>query len=325
MIAVLGAFDGFHLGHRRLLDAARVLAGDTDGRWAVITFFPHPATVLRAHEHQTLFVEEERDFLTRLLHIPSMIRIPFTRDMATMRPDAFLDMVGATFPVDGIVTGMDFRFGRGREGDASFLGDYCRRRRWRFKTLDSLTLNGAKVGSSAIRNHVLLGEMPQARKLLGYPFFIEGQVIRGDGRGRGLGFPTANIRYASAKVLPRRGVYGVSVFLDGRWWPGALNIGSNPTFLKDGVLRAEAYVVGYGGNLYGKKMRLFLEQFVRDEEQFPASDELKTRMARDVQEAVALFDRAMKDTPSLYEMLGRVIESAESGPPPVWDELESRD
>ena len=317
MIAVLGAFDGFHLGHRRLLDAARALAGDSDGRWAVITFTPHPATVLRVHGQPVLFVEEERDFLAHLLNIPSMIRIPFTRDVASMPPEAFLDMVGARFPIDGIVTGGDFRFGRGREGDASFLGDYCRQRQWRFKALDSLILNGAKVGSSSIRNHVLLGEMAQAKKLLGYPFFMGGRVIHGDGRGEGLGFPTANIGYASTKVLPRRGVYGASVFLDGRWWPGALNIGSNPTFLKNGTVRVETYVVGYEGDLYDKKIRLFLEQFIRDEERFPSSDELKARMAEDVRETAALFDRAMKDAPSLYEMLGRAIGSMEDDLPPV--------
>ncbi len=304
MITVLGAFDGFHLGHRSLMAAAQEFATQRGGEWAVVTFAPHPARVLRTVPQPVLFTEAEKDFLARYLGIPSVVRIPFTRELGAMAPGIFLDALAEKFPLDGIVTGQDFRFGRNREGDSLFLEGYCRSRGWALKIVPPLLLKGEKVGSSAIRMCILGGDALQARDLLGYPFFVQGRVIRGDGRGRTLGFPTANVRLPHGKIIPKSGVYAASLALDGEWWPGALNVGNNPTFLRNGEVRAEIHIIGYEGDLYGREIRIFIERFIREEMTFSSAGDLQAQMRQDMETTRTVFRSHMRDFASQYHGMG---------------------
>lgn len=316
MIIVLGAFDGFHLGHQRLLKKAEILAcsqGDPRN-WGVVTFSPHPGNVIKNRNVPSLFTEEEREVLERYLRIPRTIKIPFTAALAAMTPDEFLARLEEVAPVSGIVVGDDFRFGAGRGGDAGLLRERAGDRGWLFEQEPPLSIGDEKVGSSAIRNHVAHGAMGITKCLLGYPFFFEGTVVRGDGRGAKLGFPTANIRYPSRKVLPRRGVYCASVFVDSKWMAGALNIGVNPTFHPDaGEVRAETHIIGYNKAIYGERIFVFVEKFLRDEERFETPGLLIARMKEDVDRAQEIFDEVMELRTGFFFDMGKILSNGSEG------------
>ena len=287
MIVVLGAFDGFHRGHTLLLDRARELSerhgcSPSNGEWAVVTFSPHPDSVVRGGMF-SLFSEEERDLLVRFFNIPHIEKIPFDEALSRTSAEGFIALLESLLPVTGVVVGEDFRFGRDREGDATFLREVSKRKGWLFEKLDTFVLEGAKVGSSDIKKHVISGDVQRARNLLGYPFFFRGRVVSGDGRGRTLGFPTANIEYPKKKILPQGGVYSASVLIGDEWWPGALNIGYNPTFLSSlENPRFETYVLDLDESLYGRTMTVFLESLLRPEIKFESTDALLHQMQLDV-------------------------------------------
>jgi riboflavin kinase/FMN adenylyltransferase len=287
MIVVLGAFDGFHRGHALLLDRARELSGRhsssaANGEWAVVTFSPHPDSVVRGGMF-SLFSEEERDLLVRFFNVPHIEKIPFDETLSRTSAEGFIALLESLLPVTGVIVGEDFRFGRDREGDAAYLREVARRKGWLFDKLDSFVLEGAKVGSSSIKKHVISGDVDRARNLLGYPFFFRGRVVSGDGRGRTLGFPTANVEYPEKKILPQGGVYAASVLIGNEWWPGALNIGFNPTFLSSVENpRFETYVLDLNESLYGRTITVFLESLLRPEIKFESSDALLHQMQLDV-------------------------------------------
>ncbi len=311
MIIILGAFDGFHRGHRLLLEKGRELAeqGGDGQNWCVITFSPHPANILHGTEIPVLFTEDERDLLALSMKIPRTIKIPFTRSLAEYSPEQFLDFLQGLLPVSGIVVGGDFRFGHGRRGDTSFLRKYSAEKEWAFAEVEPFTIDGVKVGSRNIRNAVAHGDTETARNLLGYPFFFSGEVIVGDRRGQKLGFPTANVLYPAGKVIPRRGVYAASVFAEEQWYAGALNIGYNPTFLKDTPLRTETYILDFHGDLYGKWIVVFLEEYLREEKKFPSAAELIETMNDDIKRTRGIVAERALDPSGLYDDLKKALLS----------------
>ena len=314
MIVLLGAFDGFHRGHRLLLEKGRELAEKSgDGQnWCVVTFSPHPGNIVHGTEIPVLFTEDERDLLALYMKIPHTLKIPFTRRLAEFTPDAFLNFLQSLLPVSGIVVGGDFRFGCGRTGDTAFLRKYSEDKGWPFMEVEPFALNGVKVGSRNIRNSVAHGDTATARNLLGYPFFFSGEVIPGDRRGQKLGFPTANVLYPSGKVIPRRGVYAASVFAENAWHPGALNIGYNPTFLKDSRLRTETYILDFQGDLYGKWIAVFLEEYLREEKKFPSAAQLIETMNDDIERTRVIVAERMALSPHLFDALKSALLSGKS-------------
>lgn len=316
MIAVLGAFDGYHRGHQRLLMTAAGLAARSGGQddWGVVTFSPHPGSVIGGRRIPALFTDGERDILSRYFNVPATLKIAFTEALSGLSPYDFLDYMDDILPLSGIVVGADFRFGRSREGDAEFLAAEASKRGWSFQAAESLLVDGKKVASSSIRNHVAHGAMDLAGQLLGYPFFFSGTVVRGDGRGKKLGFPTANIEYAPEKILPKRGVYAASVFADSRWIPGALSIGTNPTFNENGSsVRAETHLIDFSGSLYGRRIAVFIESFLREEERFPSPEILISRMKIDVSNASDHFALAMRSKRDVYHRMGEILKGEFEG------------
>ena len=311
MIVLLGAFDGFHRGHRLLLEKGRELAEKSgDGQnWGVVTFSPHPGNIVHGTEIPVLFTEDERDLLARYMKIPHTLKIPFTRRLAELTPEEFLDFLQGLLPVSGIVVGGDFRFGSGRTGDTNFLRKYSAKKGWAFAEVQPFTLDGVKVGSRTIRNAVAHGDTETVRNLLGYPFFFSGEVIPGDRRGQKLGFPTANVLYPSGKVIPRRGVYAASVFTEGQWFAGALNIGYNPTFLKDNRLRTETYILDFQADLYGKWIVVFLEEYLREEKKFPSAAQLIETMNDDIERTRTIFNAREEHLPELHDALKKALPS----------------
>lgn len=285
MIAALGAFDGFHIGHVRLFETARKRAMESRDCWGAITFCPHPQALFNGTAFRYLFTETERDSLRVFHRIPRLERIPFTRNLADMKPGDFLDWIANTYTISGLVVGDNFRFGRGRTGDCQFLKTEASMRNWTVDVLPPVRVGHDKVSSTLIRKLVTMGEMRLAETLLGHPFFLSGGVVRGDQRGRSLGFPTANMSIPDEKLVPQRGVFSAAALVGGKWHPAALNIGFNPTFTGIRSLRVEAHLINFEGDLYGRHIIVLLLDHLRGELQFPSVPELVLQMRQDIASA----------------------------------------
>ncbi len=293
MIFALGAFDGFHIGHQRLLEVSRLRAEKTGTGWGVITFDGHPQMLFNKDGFKLLFTSEERDMLVNYFGIPTIEKIPFTRTLADMLPENFLDCIALRTKVHGLVTGENFRFGRARIGTPELLAELCSERKWTLDVVKSCMLNGTVVSSTAIREAVLRGQMESVCEMLGHPFFIQGRVIRGDGRGKSLGYPTANLAVKANKVYPARGSYAALACIDGEWLCTALNIGYNPTFEGTRGMRCEAHFIGYEGDLYDKSVTVFIVARNREEMKFAGPEELVLQLKKDIKhsQTIALLYR----------------------------------
>ena len=296
MIAVIGSFDGFHTGHRKLFSVAGEVSGKTGDSWSVVTFFPHPQTIIGKSPFSPLFTEPEKDILGRCLNIPEIIRIPFNEDLACMGPEAFIDVLESRLFLRCLVVGEDFRFGRKRTGDPSLLKELGEQRGWETVVVPSLSVSGRKIGSSLIREFVLKGKVQEAASDLGYPFMITGMVKKGDGRGRTIGFPTVNLSLPANKITPSRGVYAGSAVWDGKCYPAAVNIGLNPTFPGKRDLRCEAHIPGFRGELYGQWISLFFLQKLRPEIAFESPAHLVDKMKEDVVLTMKEWELLPKET-----------------------------
>ena len=273
----VGEFDGVHLGHREVMRGA-----DT-----VLTFEPHPLAVVAPHAVPRLLTSlEAKTDLVAGLGMRELVVIPFDGAFAAQSPQAFIDdtLVGA-LGAELVSVGDNFRFGHRARGDAALL-----RAQTVFETrvVPLVEADGAVVSSSRIRELVEAGDIARAERLLGAPFEVRGVVTHGDMRGRTLGYPTANLVPDPALVCPAHGVYAcrASIELDGRWtaWPAATSIGVRPTFVTGRGVLVEAYLLGFGGDLYGRELRLSFLSRLRGEERFDSVDALVAQMARDVEE-----------------------------------------
>ncbi|AER66662.1 riboflavin biosynthesis protein RibF [Thermovirga lienii DSM 17291] len=294
MIVVLGAFDGFHKGHQALFDAASKMTLRLEDSWGVVTFSPHPQAVLSSDGFTFLFTEREREILARFFGIPELVRIQFTRKLAEMEPEDFVCFLEERFFIRGLVVGEDFRFGRLRKGNASMLKELAHVRGWQTSIVPQVSFDGDKISSSKIRVLVSLGDVRTAGNMLGYPFFLNGSVSHGEGRGRSLGFPTANIVPCTGKILPDRGVYAGAAAVEGEIFPAAINIGFNPTFEGIRSLRVEAHIVGFKGDIYNKKITIFFLEKIRQESKFLKVEELVEQIKKDVKATTDYWKREKK-------------------------------
>ncbi|MDR3254360.1 MAG: riboflavin biosynthesis protein RibF [Synergistaceae bacterium] len=326
MIAAIGAFDGFHRGHRALLERARARAGENGGSWGVVTFTRHPDRLFtKFSESETidridssdidrsgksfksLFTAREQMVLEKFFSVPEVRRINFTREIAAMSPDEFLDLIGERFSVDGIVVGEDFRFAKDRIGTPKYLVESCATRGW-FSDIVPMFRDGAggTISSTAIRKVVSLGEMRRAWELLGYPFFFKSRVVHGNSRGAALGFPTANVEIYPEKIDVRGGVYATLVRCGGKWLAGAANIGFNPTFGDVAERRFEVNLIGYGGDLYGREIAVFMLEHIRDEFRFKSAEDLTAQIAKDTA-AINSIASALQSHKELWEAFENVL------------------
>ncbi len=284
MIYAIGSFDGFHTGHCALLDKARSIAAVSGSEWGVLTFDINPQQFFEGGTFKQLFTGEERNFCARLLGIPKLVRIAFTKEFAKLSPIAFLNLLKNEYDAAGIVVGENFRFGADRAGDIHFIENYCAENGMFFAAVKMIRLDDKNVSSTEIR--ALLGEsrVMAAARALGFPFFVSGVVEKGEQRGRKLGFPTANLSPYSCKLYPKNGSYVTMTLAENRIYPSVTNIGFNPTF--DGrKLVCETHIIGYSGNLYGEKTAVFFIDSLRQEKKFEDAAELTAQLDLDVKNA----------------------------------------
>ncbi|MEM8778334.1 MAG: bifunctional riboflavin kinase/FAD synthetase [Cyanobacteria bacterium P01_G01_bin.49] len=290
----LGNFDGVHLGHRQVLQPILPFTEETIP--TVVTFTPHPQEFFTGKTRQLLTPLTEKVQLLESLHIKQLVRLPFDRGLASLSPQAFVaEILVKQLKAKYISVGQDFRFGQGRQGTAQDLQELAATfgisvHITGLQTCLSPTDEALRISSSRIRQCLASGDMAQAQKMLGYPYALQGMVVKGQQVGRTIGFPTANLQLPSDKLLPRRGVYRVHVQLTPQEFVrGVMNIGSRPT-VNGQVPTAEVHLLDWSGNLYGQTLTVQLEKFLRPEQKFPSLDALKSQIRRDCQIAKEIPD-----------------------------------
>jgi riboflavin kinase/FMN adenylyltransferase len=289
-VAAVGNFDGVHLGHQRILATLAERARVVGGTVVVITFNPHPQKVLHPDTAPRLIAaRSQKVSWLQAAGADLMLDLPFTRELAALSPEAFVDRVLLRgLKVTEVHIGRNFRFGRNRGGDFATLEELGRRRGFAAMPVEGVRHGGERVSSSRIRKALGAGRVSEASHLLGREEELTGKVVPGDARGRLLGFPTANLEVEN-ELVPFTGVYATRLLVQGDLLPAVTNIGSRPTFPGAGPA-VETHVLDYSGDLYGQQVQLRFVKRLRDERRFSGLDELKEQIAVDVSGARRVLD-----------------------------------
>ena len=278
----MGFFDGVHRGHHRVIASA-----DTPGSLrGVLTFAEHPLAVLAPQKQPKLITPdvEQKRALLEAAGVQVLLALPFTAELAATRPREFLDSLRAVCPMAGISVGRNWHFGRGGAGDAAFVESYAVEYGLNACVQDMAEYEGERICSTRIRELLSAGNLPLVREMLGHEFSITGMVEQGQKLARQLGFPTANMRVLPNAALPPAGVYEVQTLVDDELIRGIANLGIRPTIDEAcKVVRLETHLIGWQGNLYGRRMQVDLLRFLRPEKRFGSVEELRAQIAADVQ------------------------------------------
>jgi riboflavin kinase/FMN adenylyltransferase len=285
----LGVFDGVHRGHRRIIDTLSGRRGQ-DGVKSVfvMTFDPHPVVVTHSRETPPILSSiEERIELLSDCDIDGVLVVPFDEQVASMD---YRDFIKRYFieamDMKELVLGYDCHFGHKREGSPERVAEQGAREGFGVRIVPPVEYAGVVVSSTTIRNTLMAGEIGQANELLGHPYLVSGKVVQGEGRGADLGFPTANITPSNPlKLWPPQGVYAVRVGWHGQHFRGMMNVGSAPT-VKGGDPVIEVHIFDFGNTLYGERLSVFCEAWIREERRFPTIDALIAQLATDREAAV---------------------------------------
>lgn len=284
-ILTLGNFDGLHLGHQELVRMIIHRAREVGAVSMVVTFRPHPLKILAPEKCPPLIsIYEEKIRLFERLGIDVLVKIPFTLEFSSMSPEDFVrDILCNTLGAKEIFVGYNYRFGRGREGDIQKLRTLGEKYGFTVREIEQIAVDGEVISSTKIRTLLRHGDVEHAAKLLGRTYAITGIVVRGDGRGKGLGFPTANIAPKHA-IIPADGVYAVRLVVRERVYDGIANIGMRPTFNKK-ILAIEVHVFNFSEDIYGEDISLCFIRKIREEKKFKGSEALVTQIKSDIETA----------------------------------------
>lgn len=286
----IGNFDGVHLGHQRLIKDALNAAEEKGLTPVALTFEPHPLKVLKPEAAPLLLSPlSEKVRIIRFLGMKHVVVLNFSEELFSLSPEEFAEEVLLRkLKAKFVVVGENFRFGKNREGDRERLVALGKRLGFEVFIQPPVISDGLPVSSTRIRRILKHGKVEEAWKLLGRPFKITGKVVKGEGRGRGLGFPTANVD-AENELIPKTGVYAVFVEAEGRLLKGVANIGYNPTFGGE-KLSIEAHIFDFSEDLYGKKIGIYLIKRLRSESRFANVNELIKAIERDVKCAKRILE-----------------------------------
>jgi riboflavin kinase/FMN adenylyltransferase len=294
-VVTTGTFDGVHLGHRAIVRYLVDRAAHVGGVPTVVTFDPHPREVLTGQPIPLLTTLDERAALLAALGVERFVVVPFSRDLSLLEPEDYVrDVLVGQVGMREIVVGYDHRFGRRARGDRALLEALGPDLGFTVDVIPEQVEGDVTVSSTEVRRLLAdEGDAARAAVLLGRPYRIAGTVVRGDGRGRTIGYPTANVRPESErKLVPRLGVYAVRAVLpDGERAGGMLNVGRRPTFETDGAVSVEAHLFEFEGDLYGRTLALDVMARLRDERRFDGPGALVAQLGRDRDAArAALMD-----------------------------------
>ena len=283
-VVTSGTFDGVHLGHQKILKRLAEVAQQTGGESVVITFYPHPRTVVSADNQEVKLLstlDEKIELLTQN-GVQHLLVIPFTREFSELTSEEFIQKVIIhTIGTKTLVIGYDHRFGKNREGGFDYLVQNASRYGFGVEEILRQDIDHVAVSSSKIRKAIQDGDMTQAQHFLGRNYDLNGLVVKGKQIGRTIGFPTANIQVREqTKLVPQDGVYAVWVYYNAEKLRGMLNIGNRPTV--DGTYKTiEVNILDFDKEIYGENLKVEFVQKVRAEQKFNGLDALKAQIAQD--------------------------------------------
>jgi riboflavin kinase/FMN adenylyltransferase len=289
-VVALGNFDGVHRGHQRLIEEVRRQAGERHGTPAAMIFEPHPPRVLRPDKAPPLLMtlDQKLEAFERA-GLQGVAIVQFTPELALWEPEVFVETVILDWlRCAEVWVGENFLFGRNRSGTFTLLRALGDDRGFRVHSIDPVRYKDFVVSSTRVRHLIGEGRVDEAGALLGHHYFIDGTVVRGDGLGRQLGFPTANLETGN-DLLPALGIYATVAIVGDASYPAVTSIGVRPTVTDSGRVTIETHLLAGGRDLYGQRLRLAFVKWLRGEERFDGLAPLKAQIARDCADAQALF------------------------------------
>lgn len=304
----LGTFDGVHLGHQKLIKQLKQAKKD-DLISLIFTFDPHPLKVINPQfEPQMITSLEQRASLIANYEIDYFLVVNFNCNFAGLSAEKFItEVICNKLKAKIVVVGFNYTFGYKGLGTPEMLKLYGEQLGYKTIVVEPVTKNGIIVSSTEVRRLVSEGKIDLAKQLLGREFFLEGTVVKGDGRGETLGFPTANLDISPEIVMPSNGVYAVRVIYNGSEYPGALNIGKKPTFSGKNKT-VEVNIIGFSGNIYGQRLKIEFLEKLRDEKIFRVPADLSAQINLDAKLAVQIYCKKtgiltnpLTDSPNVFK------------------------
>jgi riboflavin kinase/FMN adenylyltransferase len=291
-VLTLGVFDGLHLGHQQIMRTVVERAKAIKAVPTVITFDPHPRAVLHPESAPPLLQTlDQRLAAFEFLGIEQTIVIRFDKEFAETDAESFLrDTVSERLQAREVHLGKGFFFGKNRSGNIELLRKMSHELGFLADEVPEVRLRGQRISSSKIRQFLAEGKVNLARRMLGRPYGVEGQIIHGFRRGHTIGFPTANLKPHN-RVIPKYGVYATATLIEGVWRRSITNVGVRPTFESDTTPSIESYIFDFDANLYGNVLRVRFLHRIRDERKFAGIDQLRAQIEKDTRRALNYFSR----------------------------------
>jgi riboflavin kinase/FMN adenylyltransferase len=286
----IGNFDGVHLGHRDFLKQIKIAANESLCKLMVMTFVPHPSFVLKGTKGFLLNSYLDRRGLLTEVEVDYLFEVDFNRDFSTLSPENFLrSFIFNNDRIKKVYFGHDFGFGANKVGDFNLAKKIASEFGVELVLYSEFKLNQSKVSSSDIRSFVISGNIHIANKLLGRNFFLSGRVIKGAGRGRQIGFPTANLGYEKEMITPGNGVYVTKTTINNMVYNSLTNVGFNPTFNTGYDVHVETHLLDFSRDIYGDEIKVEFLKKLRDEVKFSSVNELVNQIETDVKTAQGYF------------------------------------
>lgn len=291
-VLTIGSFDGVHLGHKQILNQLKELAKGVQGESVLLTFSPHPASVLHPERPFVLLTTlDEKIELLRNYGIDHLVIIHFTKEFSQLPYDEFVEsFLKKKIGIHTFLVGYDNRIGKNKGGDFENLEKLSHKYGFCIEKSNQLLLNDEKLSSTQIRKLLSNGELSKASEFLGYPYVLSGKVVKGQHVGSQLGFPTANIAPPANKFIPANGVYAIKARFENKPYAGMLNIGFRPTIKSEHEVSPviEAHLFDFDRQIYGRHIELFIIKKLRDEQKFNSLDDLRLQLQKDKQEALRI-------------------------------------
>lgn len=279
----LGKFDGLHRGHDLLMQTVLEYSKKYDLASVAFTFDIPPRNKVEEIVANVLTTNDEKQYIFEKRGIDYLIECPFTSEVMTMEPKAFIAWISKALHMKYVVVGDDFRFGHKRAGDYHTLQEYEEEFGYKTIVIDKLKDSNRDISSTYVREKIADGNIKKANELLGYRYFIKSEILHGRKLGRTIGVPTINMILPENKLLPPNGVYVTEVLVDGKTYMGVTNIGCKPTVSDENIIGVETYIDDFNQDVYGEKIVVSFIQFIRPEQKFDSIEELKSQMKSDIE------------------------------------------
>jgi riboflavin kinase/FMN adenylyltransferase len=287
-VLTIGTFDGIHEGHKVLFKKLKDYSTQNNLRNIVVTFEPHPRTVVSDFKIKLLTTLEEKGKILEKLGIENLLVINFSKEFSQQSADEFItNIICGKIGVKHIIVGHDHKFGKDRDGNDVELIELGKKYNFTVESVDPVQFGDEIISSTKVRNALLSGDVKKANNFLGRNYCFHGTIVKGVSRGTILGFPTANIEVEDAnKLIPKNGVYVVKALVEGNTVYGVMNVGLRPTFEDTLSVVIEAHLLEFNKDVYGKSIKIELLKRIRDEKKFNSKEELIYQIGKDKKEAV---------------------------------------